>query len=209
MGYNWAIAESNIFTQRFGSMGVSEMRKILFAVYMSGQAGNSNTSDYEVGRSLGLTAKQVKNLKVGANLLLEDDDSTREVVRASLKRALDAQLLEYQKASNRIAVQIDDPVAFNYLASRISQSGVFRNCDSSNGHIAVPISSFDALLEIVSDDVDESALESELAKRYPDFRRDCAHMRGALFAKLSDWLPHATAAATVVADFATIVGSCL
>lgn len=202
MPYDWPIAEREIFTQRFGSMSVSELRKILFAVFLTEHSGNTN---YELGRQLGLTANQVKNLKMGANLLLDDAEHTRALAQQSLCRAFAKTLVEYQQVHNRIAVQIDDPIALGYLAAALESKGVFRDCDARNGHVAVPVDCFGELLKAAFPSIDEGEIEKRFKQLVPEY--DCGSGLGAagFFGRLAGWISTAESGIAVAQALASCI----
>ncbi len=207
MERNWGLVERELFTRRFGSIGVSEMRKVLFAVYMSGYGSSDIPSDYEIGRSLGLSAIQVRNMRSGVNLLLESDEQTKEKAKAALKFAFENQLLEYQQTKGRIAVEIDDPIARDYLMDALEREGVFRDCDAYNGHIAVPVSQFDKLLLCVLDESAVGAIKDAFIKQNPNFVADTAKEKGGFFAKLEKYLATRKETAAVVEALAGLVST--
>lgn len=201
MNYNWGLIEKRLFCQRFGSMSSSELKKMIFAVYLESLPVELRDDDYSIGRALGLTDRQVKNYRIGANLLLDSDERTLDIARACLQAALAAGTPEYQASKNRISIQIANPVALGYLGSLLERQGVYREVDTSNGHLTIPAGSFLDVLQVIYPGYDKGEVQRRFEELVPDFPREA---EGETFAeRLDGWLPRAANAVGIVADLCT------
>ena len=205
MAYEWSIAEENLFTPRFGSMSVAEMRKVLFAVFISGR--DDNPSPYEIGRQLGLKETQVRNLEVGANLLLEDNDATAARAQRAFREALQhwETLLVPLRQPGMVSVQINDDIALDFLSDKLTKCSVHREIDKRNGHVVIPLGQLQALLEIVAPEVDGTQIEGALKQQFPEFASFATTNEGKPFALLQKWLPQAANATEVLCFVSRVI----
>ena len=205
MPFNWSLAEDNLFTSRFGSMGVAEIKQVLFAVYMSG--ADQTLTPYEIGRRLGLTESKVKSLSVGANLLLESDAQTEARARRIFKEAIERgdSLLVFNSVAGTVSVQISDRVALDYLSNRLIKASVFRDVDVKSDHIAVPVRQLQQLIDILAPGADMAAIEHGLLAQAPDFAEFSKTHAGSFFERVQKWLPQAIDAAGAAAALGQLI----
>ena len=123
----------------------------------------------------------------------------------TLAHAFKDSLLEYQAAKNRIAVQIDDPIAFEYLSAALEAGGVFRDRDVKKGHIAVPVDRFGVLLRTAFPAIEESEIEARFKRVVPEFAEEPVEDGKGFFARLSDWLQRAEPYVNIAGNLATCV----
>ena len=198
MAFDYSLIEEELFTSRFASMNVSQMKTILAAVFLSQYEEEGYPGDYEAGRRLGLTAKKMSNLRVQANLFLDTPERTRDRARRVLCSAFERGAIEYGKSTNRIIIQMDDAVALNHFAGKMNDEGVVRDVDFNNGNISVSPKKLESFLRVVYSEEEMDRISQAIEEAVSSCDELGQDKESSAFKKLEKYLPLAKDAIEVL-----------